>query len=288
MLAGILINLALLKIVSAGPCPSSGGSPTLGYHEPTPLPSPASWGKHKVLGYYGDDEAQFLAPSAVPWSHLTHISFAFGSIGSDYTVNITTEESLMSNVFSTALNHGVKPLLAVGGWGPGSEMYSAMVSNKTTRAKFIRSLHPLVTKYAMAGLDICWEYPGRASDGIVPFNATGDFPNLVLFLQELRAAFDSATFSVSAAVAGVTPFAKDVSEIASHLDWASVMEYDFATGILDQTTADAPLKGSLSGQSGIEAWVTAGMPTTKMIYAIPSYGRSFTLTDVPPLAVILI
>ena len=186
----------------------------------------------------------------------------------------------MSTVFSTALANGVKPVLSVGGWGYGSSMYSAMVSTNASRAAFISSLHDLVDQYGITGIDIDWEYPGRPSDESVPYSAD-DIPNYLLFLQELKAEFGD-TITLSAAVAAVTPFSEDVSEMADLFDWVGLMFYDFATGSPSSTVSDSPLKGSVSAESGTEAWHEAGLPYDKMVFGIPSYGRSFTLVDVPP------
>jgi len=220
-----------------------------------------------------------MEPSAVPWDLLTHVCFAFGSISTDYSINITAGQSLMSTVFSTAIANGVKPVLSVGGWGYGSSMYSEMVSTNASRAAFISSLHDLVGQYGITGIDIDWEYPGRPSDESVPYDEVNDIPNYLLLLQELKAEFGD-TITLSAAVAAVTPFAEDVSEMADLFDWVGLMFYDFATGPQTTTVSDSPLKGSVSAESGTEEWYEAGVPYEKMVFGIPSYGRSFTLTDV--------
>jgi chitinase len=241
----------------------------------------SSWPDHKVIGYYGIDESKFMGPSAVPWNLLTHVCFAFASIGSDYSVNITSGTSLMSTVFSTAIANGVKPILSIGGWGYGSSMYSAMVSSNDTRALFIQSLRGVVNDYNITGVDLDWEYPGRESDESVPYNETTDVPNVLVLLDELRTEFGQ-NLTLSAAVAATVPFADDVSGFAELFDWIGLMVYDFATGPLNDTTSNAPLTGDVSGESGVAAWFNAGLPKSKMVFGIPSYGRSFTLTDVHP------
>jgi chitinase len=150
-----------------------------------------------------------------------------------------------------------------------------MVASNETRAAFINSLHPLVEQYGITGLDIDWEYPGRFSDTDVPFDATSDVPNYLLLLEELRSAFND-TITLSAAVAAATPFASDVSGFAAYFDWVGLMVYDYATGdALTETTADAPLT-----ESPVMTWYNASLPKEKMVFGLPSYGRSFTLKDV--------
>jgi chitinase len=251
------------------------------YVTPTPLPK-TRWPHQKVVGYYSGDMAQFMEPDSVPWKLLTHVSYAFAFINPDFTINVSAVASkeVMGSVFEEAAKHKVAGVLSVGGWGPGSSEFSAMVSKVDNRFAFVQSVYDLVTAYpSISGLDIDWEYPGRVSAPGVPYNAKKDIPGFLNLLAELRAVFGSH-FTLSAALAGVTPFSSDVRKIAELLDWAVVMEFDFATGELNQTTSNAPLLGSLSGESGVKAWYEAGLPMEKMIYGIPGYGRAFNLTDV--------
>ena len=247
----------------------------------------SSWPNHKVIGYYGIDEAKYMGPSAVPWNLLTHVCFAFASIGSDYSVNITYGQSLMSTVFSTAIANGVKPILSIGGWGYGSSMYSEMVSSNQSRALFIESLKVVVNEYNITGVDLDWEYPGRPSDESVPYNETTDVPNFLILLDELRTAFGN-NLTLSAAVAATTPFSDDVTGFAELFDWVGLMMYDFAAGTLNYTTSNAPLRGDVSAESGVAAWYEAGLPKSKMVFGIPSYGRSFNLTNVSTFSDLLI
>jgi GH18 family chitinase len=248
------------------------------YVPPTPLPK-SFWPGHKVIGYYAGEVAQYMEPEAVPWGLLTHVCFAFGTIGTDYAINITGSETIMGELFTLAKARNVERVLSVGGWGYGSSEYSAMVSSAESRKEFIQSLKKLIQLYPITGLDIAWEYPARASAPSVPF-ATTDVPNFLLLLQELRQTFGKK-ITLSAAVAGLTPFDKDVSPFAVDLDWVGLMEWDFAVGgTVGKTTSNSPLYGSVSSESGTAAWYTAGIPTDKMILGVPTYGRSFTLTDV--------
>ena len=228
-----------------------------------------------------------MGPNAVPWQYLTHVCFAFGSIGSDYRVNISEQGmSVMTDVFAAASAAGVKPILSIGGWGLGSAGYSAMVSSNATRHIFIQSLQDYVEEYGVTGVDLDWEWPGRESDPVVPYNNVTDIPNFLLLLQDLRNAFGN-NITLSAAVASTSPLTSDMSPFAKYMDWVGLMMYDFAAGNLNETTADAPLwsAGDDEGypdsiEAGVDIWVQSGMPKSKMVLGIPSYGRSFTLKNV--------
>ena len=247
-------------------------------NQPTPLPK-SSWPDHKVIGYYASSDAYFMEPSAIPWNLLTHVYFFFGTIDSDYSINITNYQlALMSTLFSAAVSNGVKPGLSVGGWGYGSSRYSSMVSSSNYRASFIASLKNLVNEYGITAIDIDWEYPGQESTDSVPYDPKNDMPNYILLLQELRNEFAN-NLTISAAL-GIVPYADDVSEWAAYFDWVGLMFYDFGWDILSETASNSPLNGSDSAVVSVEAWSSAGLPKEKMVFGVPSYGRNFTLVDV--------
>jgi chitinase len=244
---------------------------------PRPLPK-SSWPNHTVAGYYYSGDADSMAPAAVPYHLLTHILFAFGEIGSDYTVNLTGSEDLLTAIASNASSHGVKPVLSVGGWG-ASQMFSSMVASNATRSTFIQSLKAVVDKYTLTGVDIDWEYPGRFSLPGTPFNNVTDFPNLLLLFTELRQEFGNE-FSISAAVGMITPFAELVQEMAEVVDWFGFMVYDYAQAVGYETSSNAPLGGPAGGTVDISNWFAAGLPANKSLFGVPSYGQNFTLLDV--------
>ena len=223
-----------------------------------------------------------MQPSAIPWELLTHIFLGFGTIDSNYSINISSDQLvLMSTLFSTAISNEVKPGISVGGWGYGSSRYSSMVASCEYRSSFIKSLKTLVNQYGITGVDIDWEYPGRESDGTVPYDAKNDIPNYILLLQELRNEFGN-NLTISAAL-GVAPFAEDVSEIAGYFDWVGLMFYDFGQETGSETASNSPLNGSDSAVVSVELWSSAGLPKEKMIFGLPSYGRNFTMVDVYPI-----
>jgi len=245
----------------------------------TPLPK-TPWPNHKVVGYYGLGQATVMSPGQVPWSLLTHAVLAFGKVDSTYNVYIQPQfQSVASSFFSTAASNGVAPVLSIGGYGTGSNEFSAMVSSKSSRSTFIKSAQSLISKYKLSGIDIDWEYPGRASSANIPFDATNDVPNFLLLLQELRSAVGDK-ITLSAAMASTKPWSSDVSAFAKVLDWGNLMEYNFALSTQLGTGATAPLEGARSTQTGIRNWVNAGMPFGKLCFGIPGYGRSWYLKNV--------
>jgi chitinase len=230
-----------------------------------------------------------MPPSAVPWSLLTHILLAFGTLTSSFTVTIPAQSvSLAQEVFSTALANGVNPVLSIGGYGAGSQFFSAMVKTKTSRAVFLQSLLTLVQEYALAGVDLDWEYPGRESSAGVPFDEIEDVPNLLLLLQEMRATLPE-TVTISAALSSMYPWTAntanttDLSPFAELLDWGALMDYNFL-GVNSSITGSAsPLTAGVGGkniQMGAGNWTKVGMPWEKLVLGIPGYGRAWIMDDV--------
>jgi len=225
-----------------------------------------------------------MPPDAVPWQYLTHVCFAFGAVGSDYKVNITTDgEAIMRATFAAARAAGVKPILSIGGWGWGSAGYSEMVASNSTRHIFVQSVQEYVNEYGVTGVDLDWEWPGRASEPYVPYDEVNDIPNFLLLMQDLRNAFGN-NLTLTAAVSSSVPLTKDMTPFAQLMDWVNLMMYDWAAGNTTETGPDAPLFGGDepgdSIESSVDIWVAAGMPKSKMVLGIPSYGRSFTLDNV--------
>jgi len=77
-----------------------------------------------------------------------------------------------------AQNPDLKVLVAIGGWGQGSERFSNMAKDDAKRKTFIASVVTFLRNREFDGLDMDWEYPGlRGGDPVV------DKENFVLLLK---------------------------------------------------------------------------------------------------------
>jgi chitinase len=249
----------------------------------TPL-AKSVWPNHKVLGYYAFSQSAIMPPSSVPWSLLTHILLAFGTFDGSFNVTVPSKYyAVAGDLFSTAIENGVKPVLSIGGYGAGSQYFSEMVKTKDSRGTFISSLKGWVEQYSLSGIDLDWEYPGRSSSAGVPFSATEDVPNLLLLLQELRSSFPS-NITISAALSSSYPWSTNLTDFANLLDWGSLMDYNFLGAKSSMTGSTSPLTGSgkYNIEFGAKNWTDSGMPWEKLVLGIPGYGRAWILSDVPP------
>ena len=56
--------------------------------------------------------------------------------------------------------HGVKVLIALGGWNDSKgNKYSKLVNNASSRKTFTEEVMKFIEKYDFDGLDLDWEYP---------------------------------------------------------------------------------------------------------------------------------
>ena len=63
-----------------------------------------------------------------------------------------------------------KVLLAIGGWNDSKgNKYSRLVNNPKARKDFIKHVIEYLKKHNFDGLDLDWEYPGKARDNFGPW-----------------------------------------------------------------------------------------------------------------------
>ncbi|KAJ1932731.1 hypothetical protein EC988_009357, partial [Linderina pennispora] len=198
-----------------------------------------------VIGYYPSWKRQYM--SAIDFTKYTHINLSFGIPTSSGT--FTFEGDWFTPQVVTEMHgKGVKVLMSVGGW-TGSNLFSNILKNPTTRTTLLNSMTDYVKNMNLDGIDIDWEYPGRMGNNCNVIDAANDTPNFLKFLQDLRAKFDS-TFGtrqklITMAVR-VEPFdvngapSADVSGFAKVVDFANLMQYDINGGWNPQTGPNAP------------------------------------------------
>lgn len=131
------------------------------------------------------------------------------------------------------------------------------------------------------GIDVDWEFPHDP-----------DSENFQALLREFRRQMDAIRpgFQLTIAV-GHSPHmypGADVATIASLVDQVGLMTYDFIGPWSDTTGFLAPLTAPEDRQGGtvqrsIEAWRTAGVPSSKLLMGIPFYGYGWhQVSEDPP------
>lgn len=202
-------------------------------------------------------------PEGLQYDKLTHVIYAFLIPGADGTlIGVDKPERLKAHV-AAAHAHGVKAMIAVGGWSyqnvPLAGNFERMASDVKTRKLFVRNTVQFLKDYDLDGLDLDWEYP--LSSG--PYEA---------LVRELKQALSAEGMELSAALNGAwsETGAPAVSALVTDscleaFDFINIMAYD----------ADPTGPGHSPywfADSSLRYWTARGVPPEKLVLGVPFYG----------------
>ncbi|EIM82845.1 glycoside hydrolase family 18 protein [Stereum hirsutum FP-91666 SS1] len=244
------------------------------------------------MGWYASWHEGYAPLAEVSWNKYTHMAFASVTTNSNSSIALEeTNTTLLQEFVSTAHNNSVKALVSVGGWD-GSRFFSSSVGDATNRTAFVKALTNMVSNYSLDGIDFDWEYPNGAglSCNTISPNDTSNFLSL---LQELRDDPIGGSLVLSAA-ASIRPWndatgqpSANLSDFALVLDHIAIMDYDLFGSWSDTAGPNSALNDTCapttaqtgSAVSAVNAWSTAGIPKDKIVLGVPSYGRSFNVSN---------
>lgn len=220
-----------------------------------------------VVGYYYATNSTY-PHTAIDYSKLTHIAHAFVKPNANGSLSMDSW-FLYPELITTAHQHGVKIVVALGGWG-NSDGFSPMAANEQSRADFISNIINFCLTYGYNGVDLDWEYPKEA-----------DRANFVALVKELREALNTAGLEFLSAALPSTDWNNgyDIQQLVEYFDWFGIMTYDFY-GPWEATSGhNSPLYSS-SSQYGstdrsINYYLGKGVPKDKLCIGIPFYGYDF-------------
>jgi len=207
----------------------------------------------------------------------------------------------------------VKILMSVGGW-TFSQNFSDVARTPEARERFARSCVAFMERHGFDGIDLDWEYPGgdgwdgatcrqgadpctpeqkreravRAGDQVTFHHLEPgacvscrdeDGANYVRLLASLRDALGERLLT---AAVGAGPHIRDrmdVAGMARHVDWLSLMTYDFHGAWDAQTGFNAPLEtddgSGFSIRDSVDGYLEAGLPADKLVMGTAFYGRGW-------------
>lgn len=223
-------------------------------------------------------------PLDLPAASLTHIFYAFMKINSENgEVSLSDtwadEEKPMPDGEKGALNllkqlkkrePHLKSVMSIGGWGTEDQFRRVLESPNNTK-RFVDSAIDLASKYGFDGIDVDWEYPQNAAEGL----------QLQHLLQVLRKGLGENKI-LSVAVTGL-PHIIDyyqIQEMNDVLDFWNLMCYDFSGSGWSSTTGEQSnlyksTVHNLSGEAIVNSFIERGADALKIVLGMPLYARSF-------------
>lgn len=241
--------LALLALVLSGCRTATMATPNPS--APPPTNAPTADKPFRIVGYVMDWDTQV---SAIQFDKLTHINYAFVTPKADGTFNTIQNPQALKEIVERAHAHGVKVLIAVGGWG-WDEAFEALAANPKARAIFVMGLHQFATEYALDGIDMDWEYPDPGPSA----------QNYLALMRELHALLAPEGKLLTAAVIALGSTGGGVpAEVFELTDFINLMAYD------GPGPHHSPFEYA---EASLEYWHQRGLPPEKTVLGVPFYSR---------------
>ncbi|KAH6617398.1 glycoside hydrolase family 18 protein [Chaetomium tenue] len=243
---------------------------------------PLRIGYFEVFGV--DRSCLTMDASNLPSGGYTHVHYAFGSITSDFQVDLS---AYLTQFEIFASMTGFKRILSFGVSSLDSAPIFRNGVTRPNRQAFAQSVVDAVRQYNLDGVDFDWEYPGAPD---VPGTHVDDGQNYFEFLQTIRALLpDGVSLSIAAPASYWYLKGFPIAEISQVVDYVVYMTYDLH-GQWDYNKTGAnpgcPNGNCLRSHINVAeteyalAMITkAGVPANKVAVGIASYGRSFGMAN---------
>lgn len=232
-----------------------------------------------------------MSISEVDTTSYTHIHFAFATINTDYTLNITGIEAQLP--FFSALT-GVKRILSIGGWdfstSPSTYNIFREAVTSTNRGTLIQSVADVLETYDLDGVDWDWEYPDEPDIPGIPAGTEADSTNYYVTLVKLKALLDGTgrTISITAPASFWYLQAFPIKAMSAVVDYIVYMTYDlhgqwdYSNAYVDPGCEEGNCLRShvnLTETINSLSMITkAGVSNTQLVVGVASYGRAFKMT----------
>lgn len=225
--------------------------------------------------------------SSISFGKYTHLIYAFAETTRDNNLDMSkSNPHLLTEFVTQAKAHGVKVSVAIGGWA-GSRYFSSTLGSAKNRTAFVKTVTSFAHQHQLDGLDFDWEHPGKQGIGCNTVSPH-DSDNFLAFLQELRHDPVGAKLILSAA-GSTTTFvsssgspSSNLGQFGKVLDRLTIMNYDIFGPWSDVVGPNSPIDDKCaspahqqgSAVSAVKAWRSAGIPLSKLVLGVPTYGHS--------------
>lgn len=238
----------------------------------------------KLVCYF--QPTSYFSAADVPGSLCTHLIYAFGTITSDGQ-GITppsggqaAEWSLLTSL--RAQNPGLSILLSL------QKDFNLVVGPDSSKmSTFAQNAVAFLRKYQFDGLDLDWEYPNSSQRDYF-----AQFFKILRGAIKLEALANGQNqLQLSLALPNnqrVAELSYDLPTIASNVDFATAMTYDFhlfLKNIDTKTGYNSPLYTTpgdnkyYSASAMATYYLSKGFTAGKLLMGIPTYGRSWQLAS---------
>ncbi|MCH4242144.1 MAG: glycosyl hydrolase family 18 protein [Prevotella sp.] len=222
--------------------------------------------KQKLVVAYVSSGANFRLPDPML---MTNIDYAFGHVNKNFDgCDIQNEPFLRKVVALKEKNPELKIQLSIGGWTSGN--FSEMAASPKNRMSFAKDCGHILKEYGLDGIDIDWEYPTSSESGIS--SSPEDTRNFTLLMRDLRRILGPKKLLTAAGIA----YAKyiDFHSCITYINFVNIMAYDVADPPEHHTTLfRSPLSGKITVSEAVQAYISAGVPKSKLCLGMPFYGR---------------
>lgn len=220
----------------------------------------------KVVAYYPNWSGEQF--NKLQFDVVTHVVYAFAIPNGDGTLKPLENPDLARKLIAEAHSHGVKALLAVGGWSyndtPLEPSFDAATKDQKTMEKFVDSILKMCNTYGFDGIDMDWEHPREDK-------TKSQYEALMLSLADRLHA--QGKLLTSAVISGATADGNIYYDAKAHtdsvlnaVDWIHVMAYDGGDGERHSSYDFAVNCGAY--------WKdTRKLPSSKVVLGVPFYGR---------------
>jgi chitinase len=224
-----------------------------------------------VVGYF----PSYRNPADVPdikFRMTNVVNYAFFSVNASGTLDVQNPATLAA-VITKARANNAKVFVSINdGSGDGKTNFKNMAASQVGRIAFTAEVMNKVRQYGFDGVDVDWEFPTTSDGTDVTFTA---------LIKEMSDSLhrDARYYLTAAITAGkYTGGIRDAirSEIFTYVDWFNIMAYDdFSTTTPYRQHSDYTL-----ATVSLNYWLTTrGMPASKAVLGIPSYGRPSGITQ---------
>ena len=234
--------------------------------------TPTRW----VMGYYVGYQRNLMPASQVEWHSLTHLVVgpvtprSDGTLDTSFDVDATQGPAMAKNLARLAKQHGVVPMLMIGGAG-AHDAFAAAATDHLSR--LVDNLVATMHSYGFAGLDLDWE----------PI-VNGDRPHITALVNMLRTKLPNAVLTMPVDPTSRTfPAAPGfLGALSTNLNRIDVMTYGMAyaysgwrswhSSALTGAGSNTPTAVNVS----VKSYRAVGIPASKLGVGIGFYGMCWT------------